>query len=137
MSLLTKTKFTMWTVLGLTIVYAIVSAVSVVAMRPSTNGDGPNQDHYLLSVKFKPNVSLAGVSITASVDGIPLINKLDRHLSPWDTTLVAQKGATVVLTVTSTDTTSLDCFMSRNGTPLDLQEAQRGFGTIVCTSLGK
>lgn len=110
---------------------------SIIAMRPSTNGKDPTQDDYLLSVKFDPPFTITAVIINVSVDGVPLIPNLDRHLSPWNETMTAQRGALVTLRAVSLDTADLDCYIMRNGVPLDHQTSPTGFGTVNCTTMGK
>ena len=97
------------------------------------NTVGVNQashdDNYVLSSKWDPPVlnTQTPALITVSVDGAPLSTRR-RHLSPYQETMTAAKGALVTLTVTSADhhIIFMDCVIMRNGRSVP----SGGFDTI-------
>lgn len=125
----TKSGMGVGTILGLCLVFALGS---IVAMRPSTNGKEPSSDQYTLSVKFDPAYANNEVDITIIVDGFSLAQDWT-HVSPWTRTMVAEKGAQVALRVTYPDVGKVDCFIARNGVPVDHHET-RGPARVSCTA---
>lgn len=77
---------------------------------------GNKDDHFLLSVKWKPEVLSiqSPVHITFTVDGVPF--KRIRHVSPWGETMHAEPGVKVVLTARTAhpSTFFLDCIIMKN-----------------------
>lgn len=112
MSLMTKAK----TVTGIIVVAAVAAYamhVNPQAFKVTTGGD---DDNYVLSVTWFPTALTHNTKIIVTVDGVPVISR-NRRISPWGETMVAVKGAPVVLTATShlQALQSIDCMIMRNG----------------------
>lgn len=133
MSLMTRVK----TVTGI-IVVAVVAAVAIhvnpQAFKVTTGGD---DDNYVLSVTWFPTALSHNTKIVVTVDGVPVITK-NQRISPWGRTMVAAKGAPVVLIATShlQALQSIDCMIMRNGKSVPGGGHARipGPGTVTCTA---
>lgn len=125
------------TVTGI-IVVAVVAAfamhVNPQAFKVTTGGD---DDNYVLSVTWFPTALTHNTKIIVTVDGVPMINR-NKRISPWGETMVAAKGAPVVLTATShlQALQSIDCMIMRNGKSIPGTGHARITkpGTVTCTA---
>jgi hypothetical protein len=94
----------------------VVAAVAAFALY-HTGPPGPDNS-YLLSVTWIPEVLSVQnpVNITATADGVPMVNKR-LHVSPWSETLLAADGVVVVLLASTRhpSVSMLDCIVLKNG----------------------
>lgn len=97
-----------------------------------------SDDNYLLSSKWIPGVMpfQSPVTITVTVDGIPIIPGRTVRLSPWQETMTAEHGAQIKLVVSAMHSNLglVDCMILRNNrvVPGGGFDSLPGPGVVTC-----